>query len=86
MTVSKMDMEPVEIVVALIRAGVVQAALARKLGVTDQAVSQVIRGASTSHKIRRAISDAINIDIRQIWPSTYIIHGGPRRPGRPKAA
>lgn len=81
-----MDLPPLDIRISLQRAGIAQAKIARKLGVTQQAVSQVIRGVSVSHPIRQAIADAINADVRQIWPSTYFIHGGPRRPGRPKAA
>ena len=81
-----MDMEPVEIQVALARAGVTQAEIARKCDVSRMAVTQIVYGRAVSHTIRTAIAEAINQDIRFIWPSTYIIHGGPRKPGRPKAA
>lgn len=80
----KMDMDPTEIRVALIRAGIPQQAIANKLGVSANAITRVIEGDSVSHRIRQAIADTINTDIRMIWPSTYIIHGGPRKPGRPK--
>lgn len=86
MTRSKMDMEPSEIRVALLRAGTSQVTIARKLEVTPGAITRVIDGDSASDRIRKAIAEAINTDVRAIWPSTYIIHGGPRKPGRPKAA
>ena len=80
----KMDMEPTEIRVALIRAGIPQQAIANKFGVTPSAIARVIDGDSASHRIRQAIADVINMDVRNIWPSTYIIYGGPRKQGRPK--
>lgn len=80
----KMDMEPTEIRVALLRAGIPQQAIANKFNVTGSAIARVIDGDSVSHRIRQAIADIINIDVRHIWPSTYIIHGGPRKPGRSK--
>lgn len=80
----KTDMDPIEIRVSLIRAGIPQQAIANKLNVSASAIARIIDGDSASHRIRQAIADAINIDIRNIWPSTYIIHGGPRKPGRPK--
>lgn len=80
-----MDMDPTEIRVALFRAKITQAEIARQCNVSISMVSRVIDGNSVSHKVRTAIADAINIDIRRTWPSTYIIHGGPRKPGRPAA-
>ena len=79
-------MEPVEIKVALTRAGISQADIARKCQVSRMAVTQIVYGRAVSHKIRAAIAEAINKDIRFVWPSTYVINGGPRKPGRPKAA
>ena len=79
-----MDMEPTEIRIALMRAGIPQQAIANKFGVTPSAIARVIDGDSASHRIRQAIANIIGEDIRRIWPSTYILHGGPRKPGRPK--
>lgn len=81
----KMDMDPEEIKIALMRAKVTQAEIARKFDVTGAAVTRVISGDSTSRRIREAIAEAINTDIRWIWPSTYVVLGGPRKPGRPKS-
>ena len=81
----KMDMNPEEIRVKMLRAKVTQAAISRKLKVSKPVINQVIDGKSVSDRIRRAIADAIKVDIRKIWPSTYVVHGGPRKPGRPKS-
>jgi len=78
-----MDMEPNEIRVAIMRAKTSQSVIARELGVSATAINRVIEGNSVSDRIRQAIAVAINEDVRRIWPSTYIIHGGPRKPGRP---
>ena len=80
-----MDMDPIEIRVKFLRVGVSQLAIARKLGVTHTAIYLVIEGRSVSDRIRRGIAEAINLDVRVIWPSTYL-YGGPRKAGRPKAA
>jgi len=81
----KMDMEPDEIQIALKRAGVTQADIARRLGVHPASVSRVISGHSVSDRIRLAIADSVHRDVKSIWPSTYIFFGGPRRPGRPSS-
>lgn len=81
-----MDMEPDEIRIKLIRAGVRQSALARKLEVSQSMINRVIEGLVVSDRVRRGIAEAINMDVKTIWPSTYLIYGGPRKAGRPKAA
>jgi len=79
-----MDMKPEDIRVALFRTGISQAEIARQCEVSPPTVCKVIDGVSVSHKVRTAIADATGIDIRRLWPSTYIMHGGPRKAGRPK--
>jgi hypothetical protein len=64
-------------------AGLTQAGLARDLNVTDAHVHQVIEGRSTSHRVRAHISNAIGVDISELWPGA-LVNGKPRRPGRPK--
>lgn len=80
----KMDMSPEEIRVKLLLAKKSQASIAQKIGVSQPCINMVIEGRTVSHRVRQAIADTINTDIRIIWPSTYIIHGGSRKPGRPK--
>ena len=79
-----MDMEPAEIRIGLMRAGVSQSEIARRCNVSFSMVCRVIDGDSVSHNVRQEIANASNRDIRTIWPSIYLLHGGPRKPGRPK--
>ena len=78
------DMAPIDIQAALRESGVTQVEIARRLDVTEMAVSLVVAGKRTSHRIREAIAEAAGLDIKEIWPLTYIIYGGPRKAGRPK--
>jgi lambda repressor-like predicted transcriptional regulator len=77
-----MDMGSSDIRIALLHAGVSQALIARRVGVSQTAVHRIIEGKNVSHRIRKAISDAIGIQLERIWPSTYL-YGGPNKPGRP---
>lgn len=81
----KMDMSPEDIKVALLLAKITQASIADKLDVANSTVNRVIEGVVVSHRVRTAIAKALNMDIRRIWPSTYVVQGGPRGPGRPKS-
>ncbi len=76
------DLKPNEIRSKLALKGITQAAIARTLGCTPSAVGKVINGLSTSDAIRRALAQAIDMDVAQVWPSVYL-NGGPRTPGRP---
>ena len=58
------DMDPTELKIAMMRAGVTQADIAEALCVSRQAVHLVVNNRATSHKIRTAISEAINIDLK----------------------
>ena len=78
------DMSPTEIRIALMRSGISQATIARKLIVDPSAVCRIIDGKYVSDRVRREIAAAIGIDIKRIWPSTYL-YSGPRKPGRPKS-
>ncbi|MFA5075613.1 MAG: helix-turn-helix transcriptional regulator [Candidatus Babeliales bacterium] len=69
-------MSPNDIRIAMIRSGVTQSGLARELGVTSQALYQIISGRQTSQRIREKIAERIGIDIKRIWP------GDPIKPGR----
>jgi len=78
------DMAGIKIKRNLEDAGYSQTQIARDLGVTQPTVSRVIFGRDVSDRIRRAIAAAIGIDIKRIWPSTYL-YSSPRKPGRPKS-
>ena len=69
-------MSPSDIRIAMIRAGVTQAALARELQVSRPAVHLILEGKATSQRIREKIAERIGVDIRCIWP------GDPKKPGR----
>jgi lambda repressor-like predicted transcriptional regulator len=77
------DMSPNELWSAMIRAGVSQQSIADQLGIRRQTVHTVIKGRAVSHRIRSAIASALGMDLKRIWPSTYLYGGGPRNPGRP---
>lgn len=77
------DMPPQEIKIAMLRHGVTQSGLARDIGVTVPSVHRIIENKNVSHRIRAAIAEAIGKDLKEIWPSTYLYGGGPRKRGRP---
>ena len=68
----------------MLRAGITQVEIARKAEVSPPHVNQVIDGLKVSDPVRRIIAESIGIDIKRIWPSTYLC-GGPRKPGRPRS-
>ena len=78
------DMNPVKIKSEMILAGITQTDIAKDLGVSQPSVNRVIAGIDVSDRIRRAIANAIGIDVKKIWPSTYL-YDGPRKPGRPRS-
>ena len=80
------DMSPTEIRIKMIQHGVTQAGIARSIGVSPSMVNRVIDGLAISDRVRRGVAEAIQTDVKRIWPSTYIYGGGPKQPGRPKAA
>lgn len=77
-----MDMTPTDIRIAMLKAGVTQAGIARELGVHKSSILLVIDGRFVSDRIRRKIAERCGLDVARIWPSTYLC-GGPRKPGRP---
>jgi lambda repressor-like predicted transcriptional regulator len=77
------NMKPVEIQIAMMRAGLTQSQLARELGATQQLVYHVIQGNTVSDRVRKHIAARVGIDIKRIWPDPYLYYGGPRKAGRP---
>jgi len=80
-TTKPQDMSPEDIRIAMIKAGVTQSGIARKLGVKQPSIYKIIMGQLVSHKIRCAIAEATGIDLKKIWPSTYL-NDGPKGRGR----
>jgi len=76
------DMKPEDIKAEILKKGLNQAAIARAVGVRSSVVSDCIHGWVTSRRVHEAIAEAINKDVKTIWPSIYL-YGIPRR-GRPR--
>jgi len=55
----------------LLSAGHTQASMARALGVNAVSVCNVVNGRLRSRRIAQAISDAVKIPIRDLWPGKY---------------
>lgn len=75
-------MTPTEIRIEMLKKEVSLVSVARACGVTTTSVYRVIEGTIVSDRVRRALADAIGIDIRRIWPDPYL-YGSPRKAGRP---
>ena len=60
-----------DIKAAMRKQGITQADLARHLKVTEQAISNVLRGSVTSERIASAVSKLINRPVNEIWPERY---------------
>jgi len=78
------DMPPEQIRVQFLLKRVTQMDIARSLGISHTMVCKVIEGKSVSHRVRTAIAETLEIDIKRIWPSTYL-YGVPKRRGRPRS-
>ena len=61
-------MESYEIKYHLARTGHNVRAIADELGVTSQAVSQVIHGRDSSRRISQAVADAIGKPLEEVFP------------------
>ncbi|HSH71563.1 MAG TPA: helix-turn-helix domain-containing protein [Methylophilaceae bacterium] len=64
-------MHPADINAALQKAKKSQAAIARSLVVSHNAVSLVIHNRTKSTRIAKAISRATGISIHKLWPGRY---------------
>ncbi|GAB6270556.1 MAG: hypothetical protein STSR0003_03960 [Smithella sp.] len=79
------DMSPVEIRVAILRAGTTQAAIARAISKRDnkpcsrELIARVIDGKVVSHRVRLGIAEAISIPAERIWRSYYLNYVPGRR-------
>ena len=61
-------MNPLDIRIELMRAGVKQADIARKAKVSDAHVSRVIDGDSTSDRVQKLIARAIGKPVSEVFP------------------
>lgn len=61
-----------QIKAALRMQGFTQADLARHLQVTEQAVSNVLRGVAASERIASAVAKLIGKPASEIWPGRYV--------------
>ena len=64
-------MSPSEIQKRLKDHDLTQKALAQKIGKSEMSVSVVVRGQRISNYIMRGIADAINQDVRKVFPWYY---------------
>ena len=72
------DMKPSEIRVELMRHGVKQKDIADHLDVDPGTISRVVDGKVVSDRIRKEIARRIKMDVRFVWPNTYVLDGGLR--------
>lgn len=63
-----MNMQPNEIRAELVRRGITVTSIARQEAVSQPYISQHLNGARHSIRIRRAIAQAIDRPIHEIWP------------------
>lgn len=61
-------MSPVEIRISLIRAGIRQADIAKKTGVSRALISAVLCGLNRSLRAEQAIADAIGRPLSEVFP------------------
>ncbi len=60
-------MTPKEIKILLLRHDIKQAQIAKKLKVSRAAVSLVIKGTAESRRIKQAIAQALNMEVKDLW-------------------
>ncbi len=62
-------MKPIEIKILLLRAGVTQANIGRKVGVSRSFINQIIKGQRQTKRVRMAIAKAVGRRVEELWPS-----------------
>ena len=76
-------MHHADIIASLVKVGQQPSKIARKLGVTSNAVSQVIHNKMASRRIATEISRATGKSLEELWPGRYTAN---TKRGRPYAA
>ena len=61
-------MDPLEIKILMMRAGVTQNYIAKKLGVTPAFVNQIISRTRCTEYVRKAIAKAVKRPVEEIFP------------------
>ena len=56
----------------LLDAGISGADIARRLGITRQAVADVISGRRSNPRIRKAIADACGVTVESLWGASMV--------------
>lgn len=69
--------------IALIRANVRQAAIARRVHVSESVVSRVVNGTTRSRRVETAIAAATQTSPSDLWPEWY---GSKRRSRKPRTS
>jgi len=64
-------MEPLEIRISLLRAGITQTEIAKRCKVTPTQIRRVIYGSVSDH-VRQEIAKAVGKDVSEIWPEYYL--------------
>ena len=62
-------MTPDEIKALLAERGLTQQKLGDRIGITQQAVSKIIHGATTSSTARYSVANALGLPVDALWPS-----------------
>jgi len=62
----------IKIKVLMMQKGLNGAKIARNIGITRQAISGVINLRWRSIRIRKAIADALDVQIDKLWPETKV--------------
>lgn len=61
-------MNPTEIKILLLRAGITQTSISQNLGVTLGFVNQIITGRRHTRRVREAIAKAVGRRVDELWP------------------
>ena len=62
-------MTPMEIKIEMLKKGISQRKLAQKIGITQSAIYLTVYGFNKGKRTRKAIANAIDKSITEIWPS-----------------
>jgi transcriptional regulator with XRE-family HTH domain len=62
-------MTSTEIKILLLRDGITQTSIAKKIGVTLGFVNQIINGQRRTRRVRMAIAKAVGRRVEDLWPS-----------------